>query len=240
MKIISWNILANEFIKKSYYPMISEEDLFDRENRKKQILTILTNIDSDIMLLQEVMQSEYNIIVDLFKKTHYTIRGKNIKWQKKQHYSGNVILLRKTQFKLPHKIITLDFGVGVICSYHNQYLLILNVHLDDVSHDTRMKQISELIPYLHTNSKIVMGGDFNENYKSSAPSELYNLIKKSGLHINNKKPTYYIEGQMCIDNIMTKGIDLNHTVAHVLNYFGKNKQKQYISYGSDHLPVVLN
>ena len=240
MKIMTWNILANEFIKKSYYPMISKKHLFNRENRKTQIITILTTVDTDIMLLQEVMQSEYNLLINYFNKTHYIIRGKNIKWQQQKHYSGNVILVRKTQFKLPHKIITLDFGVGLMCSYKNAPLLILNLHLDDLSHHTRMKQVSELIPHLQANNKIIMGGDFNENYKSTASSELYNLIKSMGLNITNKKPTYYIEGQLCIDNIMTKGIELNHNVAHVLNYFGRDKLKQYISYGSDHLPVLIN
>ena len=64
MKIMTWNILANEFIKKSYYPMISKKHLFNRENRKTQIITILTTVDTDIMLLQEVMQSEYNLLIN--------------------------------------------------------------------------------------------------------------------------------------------------------------------------------
>ena len=38
MKIVSWNILAAEWIKKSYYPTIKEKVLFDRKTRFKRII----------------------------------------------------------------------------------------------------------------------------------------------------------------------------------------------------------
>jgi mRNA deadenylase 3'-5' endonuclease subunit Ccr4 len=54
MKILSWNILADEFIKKRYYPMIPSEVLLNRKQRQIQIISTLVHADMDVMLLQEV------------------------------------------------------------------------------------------------------------------------------------------------------------------------------------------
>ena len=98
MKVLSWNILANEFIAQKYYTMIPSEILFNRQQRQDNILATLLAIDADIMLLQEVMQSEYNLLTTHYDKTHHIIRGKYITWQNKRGYSGNVTLLRKQMF----------------------------------------------------------------------------------------------------------------------------------------------
>lgn len=239
MKILSWNILADEFIKKRYYPMIPPDILLNRHHRQTQIIHSLIHMDMDVMLLQEVMQSEYNALTQTFQRTHHLLRGPYIKWQGKQSYSGNVILLRKSLFTKPTLLPSLNFGVGVQCVYRNQTLLILNIHLDDISHEERVKQLTELIPIISQSEKVIMGGDFNENY--TATSELYQRFKKNtGLKIVNHKPTYYIERKMCIDNILIKGLNLKHTHAHVLDDFKGDRVKQFITYGSDHLPVAIN
>ena len=237
MKILSWNILAHEFIKKRYYPMIPTEVLMNRKERIKQIITTLVHADMDVMLLQEVMQSEYNALVKVFQKTHHLIKSKNIKWQGTQSHSGNVILLRKSLYQVKqHK--HLAFGVGVHCVYKDRPLLIMNVHLDDLSKEKRLTQFNDLLSYFSMNEQIIVGGDFNENYSSS--SELYRRIKAAGMKIMNKKPSYYIEKKMCIDNILVKGIASNHSAAQVVNDFGSDVPKQFITYGSDHLPVIVD
>jgi len=235
MKIISWNILADEFIKKRYYPMIPPEILLKRQQRQTQILLTLKHLDMDVLLLQEVMRGEYNQLAQAFQKTHHLLRGKNIKWQDKQSHSGNVIFLRKSLFSLP-VIIPLEFGLGVQCTYQKRPLLIYNVHLDDVSHQLRMKQMAEL----PMTGPLIIGGDFNENYQVHHPTELYQRLKKAGLKIGNQKPTYYIERKMCIDNILVKGLVLKHTSAVVPDDFQGDVVKQFMTYGSDHLPVVIN
>ena len=60
MKIMSWNILAAEWIKKSYYPTIDKKILFNRRARFTRILKTIKEENADIILLQEVMQLEYN------------------------------------------------------------------------------------------------------------------------------------------------------------------------------------
>jgi len=240
MKILSWNILADEFIKKRYYPMIPPELLLNRPQRQTQIIKTLTAMDMDIMLLQEVMLSEYKTLKNSFQSTYHLIRSKNIKWQDKQGSSGNVILLRKTLFQLSQPVIPLTFGIGLRCLYKKKPLIIFNVHLDDLSADMRRKQFSELLPDVNQNASVIIGGDFNENYMMKTPSKLYEGIKANSLKIVNNKPSYYIERKMCIDNILTKGVELKHHLAHVMDAFQGDRVKQFQTYGSDHLPVVVN
>ena len=238
MKILSWNILADEFIKKRYYPMIPPDILLNRQHRQTQIIHSLIHMDMDVMLLQEVMQSEYNALENTFRKTHHLLRGPYIKWQGTQSHSGNVILLRKSLFSQP-RVMPLKFGLGVQCIYKNRPLVIFNIHLDDISHNERVKQLEELLPAISQSEQVIVGGDFNENY--TATSELYQHMKKNaGLKVLNHKPTYFIERKMCIDNILVKGLNLKHPRAHVLDAFNGDRVKQFITYGSDHLPVAIN
>ena len=113
MKILSWNILANEFIKQSYYPMIPSHILLNRKKRQDSIIETLKHANADIMFLQEVMQSEYNKLDDEFNKTYHLIKGKHIYWDNIRCYSGNIILLRKSLFSLPTNQVDLSFGLAI-------------------------------------------------------------------------------------------------------------------------------
>jgi endonuclease/exonuclease/phosphatase family metal-dependent hydrolase len=120
MKVVSWNILANEFIKKADYPMIKSKMLFNRKGRLTQIISILKNVHADVMLLQEVMQAEYNSLSETFNKDFYIIKGNNINWYNKKSYSGNVTFLRKNVFSLSVNnvmIKDLEFGLYVKCYF---------------------------------------------------------------------------------------------------------------------------
>lgn len=122
MKIVSWNILANEFIKKADYPMIKSKILFNRKGRLTQITSILKNVNADIMLLQEVMQAEYKSLSEIFDKEYYIIKGKNINWYNNKSYSGNVTFLQKNVFSLSSNnekamIKDLEFGLYVKCYF---------------------------------------------------------------------------------------------------------------------------
>ena len=248
MKILSWNILANEFIKKRYYPMIPPDILINRKNRQNQIIITLRQTNADVMLLQEVMQSEYNLLVHYFGKTHHIIRGKYISWQNKRSSSCNVTLLSKQSFGLPANfLLDLKFGLIVQCYLFNENnvtsgnvplpIIIINVHLDDISHANRIDEIKELEPNINSIPNVILGGDFNENYK--ADSTLYKSIKSMGLKIFNRKPSYYVERPMCIDNIMLKGPIAKNKSSVILNVAGTDIVSQYLTYGSDHLPVVV-
>jgi mRNA deadenylase 3'-5' endonuclease subunit Ccr4 len=67
IKVMSWNILALEFVKKSYYPMLNINSINNRVKRIKKIINILLEENSDIILLQEVMLNEYNYLKNVFQ-----------------------------------------------------------------------------------------------------------------------------------------------------------------------------
>jgi endonuclease/exonuclease/phosphatase family metal-dependent hydrolase len=252
MKIISWNILANEFIAPRSYSMIPSSLLCMRSMRLQRIMDLLVLEDADVMLLQEVMLSEYNALYKQFGKTHHVLRSNNIVWQNKPTHSGNVTLLRKTMFSLARDSSScghITFGLVVNCFYKNKPMSFapmsfapmsfVNLHLDDLSATTRKKQIKEIEPLLITSQHpIVLGGDFNENYSHHAPSHLYKIFKSFGLTISNNEPTYFIDRKMCIDNIMLKGFNKKPSTR-VINDFGKDVLQHFVNYGSDHLPVVV-
>ena len=148
-----------------------------------------------------------------------------MKWQGKQSYTKNVILLRKS-FTI-NSTILLEFGVGVHCLYMNKPLLIFSIHLDDLSHSLRMKQINLLLDVIDSHD-VIIGGDFNEIY--TRHSNLYKKLKD--FNILNKKPTYLMDAT-CIENIVTKGIQFKVHVDTITDY-----RKQMIECGSDHLPVI--
>jgi endonuclease/exonuclease/phosphatase family metal-dependent hydrolase len=235
MNIISWNILANEFISKKYYPMIPPEILFDRKHRQECIIKTLKRAAADVMLLQEVMQAEYNILANEFQREYHLIKGKYIRWQNIKGYSGNVILLRRDMFSLD-EITQLKFGLYVKCKFKKIPLTIANVHLDDVSENKRIKAIETILPDISISRAIsIIGGDFNEEYKKSNPSPLYKLFKD--YTITNTKPSYYIEKKECIDNIIVKGLTIKQQ--QVLNEYGNDVIQHFYNYGSDHLPVIV-
>lgn len=312
MKIVSWNILANEFIKKKDYPMIAAKTLFNRKERLTHILRLLECIDADIMLLQEVMTPEYKALSATFGKNYLVIQGNHIHWYGKKTSSGNVTLLRKKMFSLMATTSNattsnpnLAFGLHVRCHLlvvvsdkkknkieedmctqvckkntntststsinrtstkkHHRLkspipLDIFNVHLDDVSTTKRQEEIQSLMPHFRTrNSKVILGGDFNQNYQST--SKLYKQLVTLGFKSYINDPTYRIEKNLCIDHIMTKGFDKNKKnnkkynnnnktrkisllknkkEGCVVNDFGHDILKQFEEYGSDHLPIIVN
>jgi endonuclease/exonuclease/phosphatase family metal-dependent hydrolase len=245
MKILSWNILANEFINKSYYPMIPADILFNRKKRQEQIIRTLKQAAADIMLLQEVMQSEYNTLYTEFHSAYYLIKGKYIQWQKnKRGHSGNVILLKKSIFVFKNHI-QLDFGLAVECQLKSSKtlrpIIVINVHLDDLKQAKRIEQIKELEPLLagQTHQKIILGGDFNEHYTPIA--KLYKQLTRDyvfSLPPEQQEPTYYIERKMRIDNILVKGFE-GKKESKVINDYGDDIIQQFLHYGSDHLPVTV-
>ena len=263
LKFLTWNILAEECIKKRYYPMIRPSILFNRPHRRAQMLDRLKHEKADIMLLQEVMQKEFNSLQEEFGRTYELIQGPFITWHGQKGQSGNVILLKKKAFCLATVVITWPFGVGVRCMnrYNNTPWLILNVHLDDESHSVRLKELESLTPLLNeaknnmaNNINILLGGDFNQDYK--ADSRLYEYILKAQASGGQPaksapNPTYYIERLSCIDHLFLLGQKPLKTVATTTDKTSNpwpqlNKEQVKVdveaifqAVGSDHLPTTL-
>jgi endonuclease/exonuclease/phosphatase family metal-dependent hydrolase len=239
MRILSWNILASEWIKGAYYPKIDKKILFDREARLKRILTVLTESNADIILLQEVMPLEYKTLKRHLQKKYITAPLIAIQWKyspkESASESGNTTFLRRTLYaKANLHFSALDFGLVT----ELPKMAIINVHLDDLSGQTRNKQIEEIKELLYKKPKCILAGDFNQIYRKN--SKLYSLPDFT-VH-NIECPTYYIEEKMNIDNILTRGFatfSLNNK-AHKCMIYPLTMNEGIEMYGSDHLPVVID
>ena len=239
MKILSWNILAEEWIKSSYYTKINKHILFNRFERFQRILGILQNSKADIILLQEVMPSEYEMLKYHFHINYIISPLALIQWKNQDENedvnkgtSGNMTLLSRNQKQFQDiKHYAFDFGLYI----ELEEIGICNIHLDDLSKQKRIIQIKMLEEeILYRKNKVILGGDFNEDYQEN--SFIYNVNE---FIVHNKEcSTYYIDKKMNIDNIMTRG------------FFEEDKEKQYfkypssmqegmLEYGSDHLPIIV-
>ena len=227
MKILCWNILAEEWIKKSYYPTIQDFSVMDTSKRLQLILKKLITEDADIMLLQEVMDLDYDILYDHFNKAYYISSLKPIQWDKSNSCSGNITLVRKTSCKRISEY-PLDYGVVVKADH----LTIFNIHLDDISFKKRKRQIDLLRPRINKESYVILGGDFNQEYKEACP-----LYQFKHLTVHNKCITYFVEKNMNIDNILTKGYTVFKDKCQLVP---TTVTEGLLLYGSDHIPVITN
>ena len=249
---MSWNILAAEWIKQSYYPKINKKTLFNRKARFNKIMKTIIHENADIIMLQEVMLLEYNSLKH-YLDNKYTISPLNpIKWKypkdnktNNESESGNVTFIKKNMFKsikdikeIKHQ--SLDFGLYT--QIPNNNISVLNIHLDDLSVNTRNKQMKSVESLLYITSSCIIGGDFNQPYRKN--SKIYNLPEFT-IH-NTNCPTYYIEEKMNIDNIMTRGFDNsknekkgNENVDEKCGVYPTTMEEGFEMYGSDHLPVII-
>ena len=243
MKVISWNILADEFIAKKYYPNIPIK-LLDRKKRLKTIINRIKKEKTDVLLLQEVMIKEHRVLKDLFKN-FFVSNLIPVKWKYPNEYgkkseSGNVILLRKTLFS-DFQYIVDDFCI-VSCIYNNKKVCFVNVHLDDLSGITRFNQITRVIEKTNKFNKVIIAGDLNQRYNED--SYMFKFFKLNHFipSVTNNDPTYYISKSQSIDNIMFKGFELKSSS--VSNDCGKRTLENIIcqinDYGSDHFPIIVD
>lgn len=243
MKILSWNILADEFVSKEYYPTIPFK-LLDREKRLKSIINKIIKEKPDVLLLQEVMIKEYTILKEIFTNNFFISDLFIVKWKynneyDKQSESGNVILLIKNKFNDP-EILHDDLCI-VSCIYKNKRICFINIHLDDLSSNTRYNQLTRIIDKTNNFSHIIISGDFNQKYDIN--SDLYKLIKNNYFYpaFFYKENTNYNQSIDSIDNLFYKGFKLlgssisndcgNRTIDHITC--------QITEYGSDHFPIII-
>ena len=260
VKVISWNILASEWITKKDYPNINKSDLFNTKKRIKTIIDKLKTYNADIILLQEVMPDEYKIIQKYFKDEYYITQIQPIKWSYKNNdnsksESGNITLLRLSKY-IPLQL-NLDTehstSLQVFCMFTqcsnietNKIINIYNIHFDDLSSAKRNKQMTQILKFdneinkhknklqtqLHSQSSCIIAGDFNQVYRTT--SKLYNIPK---FIIHNFCNTYYIEKNINIDNILTRGFKVDKSVSKCTN-LSDNTEDIFKKIGSDHTPVI--
>lgn len=225
MKILTWNILASEWIEPKYYPTVKDFSVMDSNKRIKLIIQKLNTENPDVMLLQEVMGNHYDLLYKHFNKTYYISSLRPIRWGTSSSFSGNITLVRKS---ICTKISEYPLDYGVIVKADD--LFIYNIHLDDVSFTKRKKQLDLLRPTIEKQKYVVLGGDFNQEYKKTCP-----LYRFPRVTVHNKCITYFVEKNMNIDNILTKGFIVSNDRCSVVP---STVTEGLRAYGSDHIPVI--
>jgi endonuclease/exonuclease/phosphatase family metal-dependent hydrolase len=263
VKVLSWNILASEWITKKDYPDINKAELFNTKKRIKTIIDKLKTYNADILLLQEVMPDEYKNLNKYFKGEYYISQIQPIKWSYKNNEntkseSGNVTLVRLSKYTpLELNLDTLTASSPSLITQLSQFcritqcknnetnkvITLYNIHLDDLSSVKRNKQISLLLKYdneLNKTNKTnksqfacIIAGDFNQVYREN--SKLYNIPKFT---VHNFCNTYYIEKNINIDNILSRGFKEDKSSK--CSNLSHDTEDIFKKIGSDHIPVIAN
>ena len=229
MKVLSWNILASEWIESKYYPKIPSKTLFDRKKRFATILKLLKKSKADVILLQEVMKDEYNKLVDIMSNKYIISSLKLMYWSySTTSNSGNATLLSSKLFSnVKHKPLTQ--GIHTTCEYAGAPVDVFNIHLDDMSTSKRATQLKQIIKKTISGRSII-AGDFNQNYTPRSP-----FFKIPGYIVNINCPTYFIEKKLNLDNILTKGFKSSKGLP--CEWYPESQEMGLKRYGSDHIPV---
>ena len=260
VKVISWNILASEWITKEDYPDIKQTELFNSKKRIKTIIDKLKTYNADIMLLQEVMPDAYKVINNFFKDKYYITEIQPIKWsytnnENTNGKSGNVTLFRLSKYTpiqinidtQSNKYINItNFCIITQCTNNetNKKITLYNIHLDYESCVKRNKQMSQILDFDNNNNNnknpCIIAGDFNQVYRKN--SKLYNIPK---FLIHNFCNTYYIKNtnyikkNINIDNILSRGFKIDKLLSKCANLSSENEDI-FIKIGSDHIPIIAN
>ena len=252
MKVLTWNILSSMWLypDEDYKGIDSKHLQF--KSRSKKIVSRIMYHTPDIVLLQEVAEPEYNILVSLLENTYHIsrlVKHNRLHWNKyiyKNHKykpNGNVIMVIKNIVTKSSKSIF----KSVKLSDDGDYAAIakigktvaVSVHLDDMSKTLHNKQIRVLLKNC-TADQVIIGGDFN-----ATPNEsLHNIFKKHGYQTGtaNAIATYAFNPVGIYDYIYVKGcsIDSYSIDDYMINRKNrvKNNKETIMKYGSDHYPIL--
>ena len=233
MKILTWNILASEWIDETYNE-VKNADVLNNKNRFNRIFQYIRTQDASLILLQEVMPYEYKRLKILLQDNYAITPLCRINWDKYKNNSGNVTLFKRTEFDDTYmNHVRLEFGIQTKCLYKNKTCLIYNIHFD-VSIRNRYAQLKSIMHVLLETETCIIGGDFNHQYIKNTK---FYKISDYTIH-NTTCMTYVIGRKSIIDNILTKGFKIYDTLT--CPEYHNDLEKILMKYGSDHIPITLN
>ena len=214
IKVASYNVLANSYIKLEWYTR-SNPEVLQWENRKNLLTKKITEINADIICLQEVETDAFEVLENSLKKSYSGVYYK--KGYDKPDGCATFFRKDKLSLKNEHAVYYSDEAKGKINSGHLALVLdfefdvgmlrVANTHLkwDNKNKGRHLgyKQITELIDsHIKKDSHSygwVMCGDFNAQPNSFVIKEvLKNNFEDA--YANKEQPT-------CNPNGRAKRID---------------------------------
>lgn len=251
-RVLTWNILADEFVHEQDYLHFDISLIKNRNQRIERITHFLLQQNVDIILLQEVMLDEQQYLYNQLSEQFYFSSLFSNQWKHYPHSeSGNLVLFRKKYFSesfdtkpLLYKKSCFGIHVFLYEKETNRPLHIFNIHLNDEYYMIRKAQLKSIQLELQKHDRVILGGDFNQNYWSN--STLYELDDNYSI-LNKTNFTYYVDkANTNIDNILVKGWIVDKIKIHDNdndnnNDNDKNNNDFFMKlYGSDHLPIYGN
>jgi len=184
LRVVSWNVLAPMWVHGDTFPGVNAS-VVAPENRLPKRLEILDAMSPDIILLQEVQESEFRGISNHYERD-YELLGlaRNSSdlwrdWRRGNEYEDNgpMVLLRggiisKVRWESIPLTSAGDTLTFVTEFFGNRNFFVVNTHLETISQETRNEQFSFVLDFL--NKKlcggseqifqpiVIWGGDFNE------------------------------------------------------------------------------
>lgn len=247
LKVLSWNILVQQWIDKKTREEALDKRHLRRSYRIRKQIEFIEKANPDVILLQEttplVMRKYQQLLpsydMDCFSRIHWQ-RGTDS--DSKELSSGNAILWKKGLFtETSCKILTLDHARGIYASAltgrtkHGTDMQIINVHLSYGNVKAATMQFKEIIQK-HLGEKVpvvIIGGDFNME-----DDTIRQLYEKKGFHdcVPRHTPTHPFKSDthgQTIDHILVKGMQCKATIVKKTRSIGECMKV----YGSDHYPI---
>lgn len=237
LHIISWNILAPVYVKCKYYKSTTCQEL-SIQTRRPKIYRMMTWMNADVYLLQEVTQTEFRKFQMYYPTYHWFFRPHAFHYWKESsahEWNGNAVAIKKSlkiQSLTQHSLRLSKGNRGLLVKgiLNGQHLSFVSIHLDDNSDHCRKMQSEELLEALNQKSTlIVVGGDLNDEYGT-----VVKHFQQYGFQTSHPKPTYFEESPMALDYLMI----LNSP--HKPFWYVPPSDRTHVveTFGSDHLPVT--
>lgn len=238
LHVVSWNILAPIYMKCKYYKFTACHNL-NIHSRFPVLCDMINLMNADIYLFQEVTQSIYHKLKEHFPNYTWIFKPHAFQYWKESsahELNGNVVAWCETLDLKQVKSTSLRLSNGnrgtlVTGMLNSHRVAFVSIHLDDVSDHCRQLQMNQLMKYIPKHSKLVVGGDLNDEN-----GVLIKQFKESGFNISPPQPTYFEEGPMSIDYLMSRNFARDPPPYYYIPPC--DKHTIITKFGSDHLPVT--
>jgi endonuclease/exonuclease/phosphatase family metal-dependent hydrolase len=183
IKVLTFNILAQCFVDKKWYPKSIPNKYLSIQYRRTKIINFLQEIKDllDIIALQEMTGEEYKYYTDLLNKEFYCFFVSHGKFYWKNSFSedwepnGNALFIKKVTFYNPHFLASelSDSGnhcIMAICRHKKtkKIFRIASIHFEDSNKKIRDGEMDALNKLYDEDDKIIdiISGDFNSDMDS--------------------------------------------------------------------------
>ncbi|CAF1467787.1 unnamed protein product [Adineta ricciae] len=244
IRILTYNILAEVFVKKQYYPNTSS-NLLNYQNRREHTLRVIENSSIDFIMLQEA-QDQDRLQFEKYLSSKYECSTLAAKSEIITARSAGTMSLVSKTWTGKYDILPVSFDNGKKCQVINcetpdgKRFSIVNIHLDFNVKEKQFAMLEELV-FRRFLGPFIIVGDMNATRKEMEKMFEKHATLKFINAINGDPDTYFSEdgkGTRQCDHIwieegyfQVKSINISNKITDL-----EECLKQF---GSDHAPVEV-